>query len=142
MDKQRILGQLFMRENGQQQLISQSELSLDILTTASYKIWVDEKRDIDVIDVADTHWMKTCTGGYITEVIFHTDGTLNEYRLFDRFETTGKWSLESGVLQVAIFKGENRYDFAVVGNASVNIHSAVEYKNGELHSYLKLAQIR
>ncbi|RTZ18059.1 hypothetical protein EJ063_04525 [Vibrio aquaticus] len=142
MEKQHILAQLFVRESEKQTLISKEDLDFDALHRSDFETWKDGKRDIELVDVAGTHWMKTCTGGYITEVIFHADGTLNEYRLFDRFKTKGNWSLKSGVLHVVIFKGENCYEFAVIGNASVNIHSAVEYKNSELHSYLKLAQIK
>lgn len=60
----------------------------------------------------------------------------------DCFETRGTWFLADGILHVKIVKGNNRYSFGVVGNADVNIHSAVEHKNEELHAYLKLAQIK
>jgi hypothetical protein len=62
--------------------------------------------------------------------------------LFDRFETQGHWLLKSGLLQVEINKGDNRYQFDVVACKDLNIHSAVEYKNQELHSYLKLVQVK
>ncbi|MEZ8385036.1 hypothetical protein AB6C98_15345, partial [Vibrio splendidus] len=98
------------------------------------------KRDFTVSDIESRVWVKSCPGGYITEVHFNADGSLIEYRLFDRFETTGQWQLKDGLLHVEILKGDNRYQFAVVARADLNIHSAVEYKNGELHSYLKLVQ--
>jgi hypothetical protein len=47
--------------------------------------------------------------------------------LFDRFETQGHWLLKSGLLQVEINKGDNRYQFDVVACKDLNIHSAVEY---------------
>jgi hypothetical protein len=93
-------------------------------------------------DIEDCHWIKSCSEGYITEVIFHRDGRLTEYRLFDRFETQGNWKLDNGILKADIIKAENRYTFNVIGNANINIHSAVELKNNELHSYLKLAQVK
>ena len=71
---------------------------------------------------------------------FKADGTLTEYRLFDRFKTVGQWQLKGGLLHVEITKSDNRYQFAVVARADLNIHSAVEHKNGDLHSYLKLVQ--
>ncbi|MDA0130672.1 hypothetical protein OH458_21650 [Vibrio sp. MarTm2] len=142
MKNERLLAQLFVRESHIQQLISQDKVGLDVLEMSEFKAWLGGKRAILVSDVADTHWIKTCTGGYITEVVFHSDGTLNEYRLFDRFETKGIWSLQHGALSVEIFKGDNTYSFGVVGNSELNIHSAVEHKNGELHSYLKLSQVK
>ncbi|KZX70009.1 hypothetical protein A3712_09610 [Vibrio sp. HI00D65] len=59
---------------------------------------------------------------------------------FNRFKTVGRWQLKDGLLHAEITKGDNRYEFAVVARADLNIHSAVEYKNGELHLYLKLVQ--
>lgn len=85
---------------------------------------------------------KTCTAGYITELIFSQNGSLIEFTLFERLKTVGHWELIDGLLYISIFKNENQYDFVVVANSSVNIHSAIEYKNNELHSYLKLAQTR
>ncbi|PKG38594.1 hypothetical protein [Psychromonas sp. Urea-02u-13] len=74
--------------------------------------------------------------------MFNQDGTLNEYRLFDRYETQGTWVLSGGLLEVDIIKAGNHYCFTIVANAKLNIHSAVEHKNSELHSYLKFAQIK
>jgi len=138
---EQVLYQLFHREF-HHQLIEQKELILTAVQAESFTKWHSSKRKIARKEVADTTWIKTCTGGYITEVKFHNDGTLNEYRLFDRFPTSGCWSLEGGLLYVEIAKGENKYQFTVVGNGEVNIHSAIEYKNEELHSYLKLAQVK
>lgn len=141
MDKALVLHQLFLRENDDPQLVDVNQASLEAFDNQKYQSWLSGKRALELQDVADSRWIKTCTGGYITEVIFNANGTLEEYRLFDRFKTSGSWVLRDGILSVEIRKGENRYTFNVVGNKSVNIHSAVEYKNNVLHSYLKLAQI-
>lgn len=142
MDKSALLQQLYLRECETKELVDVSQIPLGLAQSTEFQLWLDTKRDIKREDVENTHWIKTCTGGYITELIFHNDGLLEEFRLFDRFETTGQWSLDDGVLLVEIHKGQNRYNLAVIGNASVNIHSAVELKNDELHSYLKVAQIK
>lgn len=142
MDKDKVLLQLFNREAEQQALVNKEALSPTQMQSSEYLHWLEGKRELTLDDVAGNHWIKTCTGGYITEVVFHCDGTLDEYRLFDRFHTTGKWTLKQGLVSVEIYKGENTYSFSVVGNAEINIHSAVEHKNGELHSYLKLSQIK
>lgn len=142
MNKQQILAQLFFRESHTRKLVIPTPKSLDTIDPIMFQEWQSNKREFVLVDVADTHWIKTCTEGYITEVVFHADGTLNEYRLFDRFETYGKWSLVEGILHVEIIKGDNRYSFGVVGNADINVHSAIEHKNNEQHSYLKLAQIK
>jgi len=142
MNKQQVLLQLFVRESAQQKLQSHESINTALLEDKNYIDWHAQKRDIVSIDVVQTHWIKTCTGGYITELVFHHDGTLNEYRLFDRFETHGTWSLIEGLLNVTIVKADNNYHFSMVGNVQLNIHSAVEHKNSELHSYLKFAQIK
>ena len=142
MDKDKVLLQLFNREAEQQALMNKEASTPTQMQSREYRHWLQGKRELTFDDVVGNHWIKTCTGGYITEVIFHCDGTLDEYRLFDRFHTTGKWTLKEGLVSVEIYKGDNTYSFSIVGNAEINIHSAVEHKNGELHSYLKLSQIK
>lgn len=148
MNKEETLLQLFMRESPESELFSLDSFDLTVsenatvLKSEAFIEWAKTKRDLEHNDVATTHWIKTCTEGYITEVIFHKEGTLNEYRLFDRFPTQGFWYLTDGILKVEISKNENTYCFSVVGNAELNIHSAVEYKNNQLHAFLKLAQIK
>ncbi|OAJ94958.1 hypothetical protein [Vibrio bivalvicida] len=142
MDKDKVLLRLFNREAEQHTLVNKEALSPTQMQSSEYRHWLEGKRELTLDDVVGNHWIKTCTGGYITEVVFHCDGTLDEYRLFDRFHTAGKWSLKEELISVEIYKGENTYSFCIVGNAEINIHSAVEHKNGELHSYLKLSQIK
>ncbi len=142
MNKQEILLQLFMRESPDSVLLPLGDLDQSILENENFIDWSKLKRGLVNHDVENSHWIKTCTGGYITEVIFHADGTLNEYRLFDRYQTVGAWSIFDGILHIKITKGENTYTLNVVGNSSVNIHSAIEYKNSKLHAYLKLAQVK
>lgn len=134
--------QLFTREQDLGTLLPSESLDEKMAKSAEYANWLATKREINVGDIADTHWIKTCTAGYITEVIFHANGQLDEFRLFDRFHTRGKWQLTDGVLQVWIIKNDNQYHFTVIGNRLVNIHSAIEYKNDDIHSYLKLAQVK
>ncbi|KOO16667.1 hypothetical protein AKJ18_00945 [Vibrio xuii] len=142
MDKSDLLQQLYLRECQTKELVEISQLPSHLALSIEFQQWLETKRDIRLEDVENTHWIKTCTGGYITELVFHSDGSLEEFRLFDRFETMGLWKLDDGVLLVEIHKGPNKYNLAVIGNAQINIHSAVELKNNELHSYLKLAQIK
>ncbi|WP_061038950.1 hypothetical protein [Vibrio coralliirubri] len=137
---QQILLQLYCREQTEQPLISRTDLDIALYDSEGFLAWRDTKRDFTFSDIENRVWVKSCPGGYITEVHFNADGSLIEYRLFERFETTGQWQLKDGLLHVEILKGENRYQFAVVARADLNIHSAGGYKNGELHSYLKLVQ--
>ncbi len=137
-----IMLQLYVRESGKQQLVEIGDIDASVELNDAYLMWRESKRSLVNSDVVNTTWLKTCTGGYITEVHFDAGGSLTEFRLFDRFETTGSWELQNGVLKVSIVKGDNQYRFNVVGNADLNIHSAIEYKNDELHSYLKLAQVK
>ncbi|MGF1755311.1 hypothetical protein L4C33_17170 [Vibrio makurazakiensis] len=139
---QKVMLQLYCRELHKQTLLELDALNVELASSLSYKNWVNTKRALKSEEVADSVWIKSCTGGYITELHFQSDGTLTEFRLFDRFKTVGTWQEKEGLLHVTIVKGDNQYQFIIVGNADVNIHSAVEYKNGELHSYLKLAQVK
>jgi len=139
--KQQILLQLYCREQTDQPLISRTDFNIALYDSETFLAWRETKRDFVISDIENRVWVKSCPGGYITEVHFHNDGTLDEYRLFDRFETKGHWHLKEGLLHIEIIKGDNRYQFAVVANGDLNIHSAVEYKNEELHSYLKLVQV-
>ncbi|ERM60612.1 hypothetical protein [Vibrio cyclitrophicus] len=140
-NNQQTLLQLYCREQQDQTLLAKHDLDSDLSESADYLKWCESKRNFVEEDVLGQTWVKSCPAGYITEVHFHFDGSLTEYRLFDRFETQGHWQLRDGLLHVEILKGENHYQFAVVARADLNIHSTVEYKNGELHSYLKLVQV-
>ncbi|MCP3701037.1 MAG: hypothetical protein GY920_21470 [Aliivibrio sp.] len=140
--KKAVLQQLFLREVNGAPITERNELSHCTITETEFAMWEGEKRDFSFDEAFESHWIKTCTAGYITELIFKADGSLTEFTLFNRLKTVGHWVLDEGLLYVSIFKGENQYDFIIVANDKVNIHSAIEYKNGELHSYLKLAQTR
>lgn len=141
-NKTAILQQLFLRETEGRPIIERDSQSLTDIQIEQYDKWLSEKRDFSVEEICESNWIKSCTAGYITELIFKPTGSLTEFTLFDRLKTVGHWKLDDGLLYVSIFKGENQYDFVVVANSHVNIHSAIEYKNDELHSYLKLAQTR
>ncbi|WP_028021662.1 hypothetical protein [Enterovibrio calviensis] len=134
--------QLFMRESDTAAMLDIDRLPdvSDVDAIALFD-WMSSKRSFSTADVSGQRWIKTCSAGYITELFLHTDGSLEEFTLFNRLPTKGSWKLEQGVLDIEIFKGSNTYRSRVIANKSVNIHSAIEYKNGELHSYLKLAHI-
>lgn len=142
LEKDQILLQLFYREIKETPIIDKSALDGGESVDYEYKKWLATKREFQLPEIYDAHWIKSCTAGYITELVFTKNGSLTEFTLFDRLKTVGHWVLDDGLLYVSIFKGENQYDFVIVANSSVNIHSAIEYKNDELHSYLKLAQTR
>lgn len=140
--KKGVLQQLFLREVKGASIVERHELSSCDISETELATWFRQKRDFSFDEIFESHWIKTCTAGYITELIFSQNGSLTEYTLFERLKTVGHWELIDGLLYISIFKNENQYDFVVVANSSVNIHSAIEYKNNELHSYLKLAQTR
>ncbi|PMJ49474.1 hypothetical protein, partial [Vibrio splendidus] len=117
---QKILLQLYCHEQTEQPLISRTDLNIALYDSEGFLAWRDTKRDFTVSDIESRVWVKSCPGGYITEVHFNADGSLTEYRLFDRFETTGQWQLADGLLYVEILKGDNRYQFAVVARADLN----------------------
>ncbi len=135
--------QLYFRESERVRLLDLDALpALDTDEQANMHDWLATKRNFSPDEIASQQWMKTCSAGYITELTFSPDGLLNEYTLFNRQRATGRWELVDGVIEMVINKGEDQYRCAVFANRTVNIHSAIEYKNGELHSYLKLAQTR
>ncbi len=141
-NKDAIFQQLFLRETQGTPIVDRESVLLNHTHEQDYEKWLAEKRDFTIEEIDESHWIKSCTAGYITEVIFKESGSLTEFTLFERLKTVGHWQLKEGLVYVSIFKGENQYDFVIVGNANVHIHSAIEYKNDEIHSYLKLAQTR
>ncbi|PSW06576.1 hypothetical protein [Photobacterium lipolyticum] len=135
--------QLFFRETDRARLLETDALpDLDEEQHQKVNLWLENKRNFTLDEIARQHWIKTCSAGYITELLMRDDGTLEESSLFNRTKTRGHWALVDGVIEIEISKGDNRYHCAVIANKTVNIHSAIEYKNGELHSYLKLIQTR
>ncbi|MEZ8824309.1 hypothetical protein AB6E04_08090 [Vibrio amylolyticus] len=137
-----LLLQLFHRECISAPAVEPETIDPKFRASDEYEQWRRGKADIMDNEVLESPWIKTCTEGYITELIFYSDGTLDEYKLFDRLHTTGQWKLEDGLLIVRIIKGENQYEFTVIGQSENSLYSAIEYKNGELHSYLKLVPTR
>ncbi|KXF82375.1 hypothetical protein [Enterovibrio coralii] len=134
--------QLFMRESKTAAMLTLDKLPdvSDVDAIALFD-WMASKRSFSASELKGHRYIKTCSAGYITELCLNDDGTLDEYTLFNRLPTVGTWKLEQGILELEIRKGDNTYHSRVIANKAVNIHSAIEYKNGELHSYLKLAQV-
>ncbi|WP_325895115.1 hypothetical protein [Grimontia sp. NTOU-MAR1] len=134
--------QLFLRESGTAAMLNIEQLPdvSDVDAIALFD-WMSSKRSFSASEVKGHRWIKTCSAGYVTELLLNEDGTLEEFTLFNRLLTKGWWKLEQGVLDLEIVKNDNTYRSRVIANKSVNIHSAIEYKNGALHSYLKLAQV-
>ncbi len=133
--------QLYLRESDGAPIQELCDFDPALEQSTLFNDWKASKREIRLDEVVDRCWIKSCTAGYITEVYMHADGTLDEYTLFDRLHTNGVWELVEGVLHLTIRKGENTYQMSIVGNRNPAIHSAIEYKNGQVHSYLKLAAI-
>ncbi|KJG13398.1 hypothetical protein UB37_05965 [Photobacterium iliopiscarium] len=135
--------QLFYRETERVRLLDIDHLPpLGIEHQSVMNQWLETKRNFQRDEIYQQYWIKTCSAGYITELRLHADGTLDEFTLFNRLHTQGHWQLVDGVIEIEIIKGDNCYRCAVYANRYVNIHSAIEYKNDQLHSYLKLAQTR
>ncbi|MGR5130720.1 hypothetical protein [Vibrio alfacsensis] len=133
--------QLCLRELEGAPIKDTENIEVSFADTVHFLKWKANKREIRAEEVKDRCWIKSCTGGYITEVHLHAGGSLDEYTLFGRLHTKGHWELDGGVLHITIYKGENTYELSVVGNREPSIHSAIESKNGEVHSYLKLTPI-
>lgn len=135
--------QLYFRESDRVRLLDMDALpELSPQQQAAMHEWLATKRNFSSGEITSQHWIKTCSAGFVTELILHPDGSLDEFALFNRMHAKGHWQLVDGMIELEIDNGENRYHSAVVANKNTNIHSAIEYKNGQLHSYLKLAQTR
>ncbi|UTV30311.1 hypothetical protein [Photobacterium atrarenae] len=140
--KQHQLLQLFLRESERVRLVDLSALpTLDDSEHQYMQHWLATKRPFSCEEVPVQHWLKTCSAGYVTEMIFHPDGTVEELGLFSRQKGTGTWQVNDGGLDIELRRGDDRYYFTVIANKQSSIHSAIEYKNHTLHSYLKLAQL-
>ncbi|RXJ71898.1 hypothetical protein CS022_19275 [Veronia nyctiphanis] len=135
--------QLYFRESETAAFIDHTDLpALSDQDMPGFFGWMASKRHFQSEDVSGQSYIKTCSAGYVTEITFNADGTLAEFTLFNRFPTKGQWRIEQGALEIEIEKGSNRYHARVIANKYSNIHSAIEYKNGGLHAYLKLAQVK
>ncbi|PKG38595.1 hypothetical protein [Psychromonas sp. Urea-02u-13] len=65
MNKQQVLLQLFVRESEQQALQNAVSIDTSLVESQAFIDWHRQKREITTTDVAGTHWIKTCTEGYI-----------------------------------------------------------------------------
>ncbi|MGF1692690.1 hypothetical protein [Photobacterium kagoshimensis] len=141
--KQRQQLQLFYRESERVRLLDIDQLpAMNNHEMADFHLWLENKRDFSIADTECRYWIKTCSAGHVTELQFFPDGTLDEFTLFRREHAKGIWHLEDGVIHVELNTAHNNYRYSIYANRLANIHSAVEYKNGALHAYLKLAQVR
>ncbi|MEJ2764783.1 hypothetical protein VV869_12575 [Photobacterium sp. MCCC 1A19761] len=135
--------QLYLRESERVRLVDLPALpALDVQEQADMAHWLATKRQFSEAEVPAQPWLKTCSAGHVTELVFHPDGSVRETALFQRQQGTGTWQVTDGVLEIALHRGDDRYDFSVIANKQSSLHSAIEYKNHALHSYLKLAQMR
>ncbi len=101
---QQILLQLYCREQTEQYVNSSSWSRHRIYDSETFLAWRETKRDFVVRDIENRVWVKSCPAGYITEVHFKGDGTLTEYRLFDRFKTVGRWQLKTAYCTLRLLK--------------------------------------
>jgi hypothetical protein len=139
--------QLFWREQEEQVLVDINDETVrqrieDCRNSPEFKKWLATRRIFALEEVADTVWVKTCTAGYITELHLHKDGTAEEYTLFSRKLVPGTWQLTDGQIEVTLAADDHRYRFAVIANAKSSIHAAVEYCDNDIHSYLKIMQLK
>ncbi|MGF1727101.1 hypothetical protein [Photobacterium nomapromontoriensis] len=141
--KTKQLLQLFYRESDRARLFDLEALPpLDTVEEQAMLVWLATKRHFQHDEIASQRWVKTCSAGYITELILHANGSLEEFTLFKRMKTTGEWQLIDGMIELTINKDNNQYKSNIVASLGSSIHAAIEYKNGALHSYLKLVQAR
>ncbi|AJR06275.1 hypothetical protein C9J03_13775 [Photobacterium gaetbulicola] len=135
--------QLFYRETERVRLLDLDKLPTpDSKEQDALQVWLAGKRDFALEELTQQHWIKTCSAGHTTELVLYPNGCLEEFTLFRRQKTAGEWQLINGMLVLSIYKDDNRYTSTVIANLGSSIHSAIEYKNDQLHAYLKLAQTR
>ncbi len=142
MNTDALITQLFLYEESGNLVPLDSLPKLNDTGIVRFNNWIDSKRTFLPEEITSQHWIKSCSKGYITELIFHDNGSLDEYTLFERLKTTGRWVLNDGILELEIRKDDNVYKSSVIAHWEAPMHSAVEYKNDELHAYLKLVQTR
>ncbi len=112
-----------------------------IATKGEFVLWEQSKREFTLSEVLERNWVKTCPAGYVTTLQFRDDGTLTDTTLFEGVELNGYWCLETGILKTKILGAKHTYEFDVLANETEHIHSAVEFEDGKLHSYLKLIPV-
>jgi UPF0176 protein len=145
IEKTNKLVQLFVRETSGEFIDRFDKKNDEIINktaaTEEFSTWQAAKRAFDEDEITGQQWTKTCTDGHITEINFHADHTVEEFTLFKREKTVGKWELVDGLLEVEIEAGGALYTFSIIANKENSIHSAVEYENKDLHTYLKIMQL-
>ncbi|KLV04041.1 hypothetical protein ABT56_15555 [Photobacterium aquae] len=139
--KAKQLLQLYYRESERVRLLPLDALpEPDKNEQADFDVWLGMKRSFNRAEVTAQVWIKSCSAGHVTELYLYPDGRLEEYTLFKRIRTIGRWALVQGMIALDIQSGDDRYQSWIVANRNSRIHSAIEYKNGELYAYLKVAQ--
>ncbi len=117
------------------------ELKTFVTTKGEYVLWLQSKRSLTHEEMINTVWVKTNPSGYTTEMHFYANGTLRDIALFDRATLAGKWHMDNGVVKVSIKADKHLYEFDIVGNDESGMHSAVEFEDGVLSSYLKIFKL-
>lgn len=117
------------------------ELKTYISTKGEYVLWLQGKRSLSEHEIVNAVWVKTNPSGYTTEMHFYANGTLRDIALFDRAALSGYWKINNGAVSVAIKADRHTYEFDIVGSDENGMHSAVEFEDGILSSYLKLFRL-
>lgn len=113
-----------------------------VKTKGEFVLWQQGKRAFSAEEVLTNKWIKTNPGGHTTQLYFYPDGTLQDVSLFDGVTLSGHWHLNEGKIAVTIEGQFHHYTFDIVANDDDSIHSAVEFEDGSLSTYLKVFCIR
>ncbi|CAM3545374.1 hypothetical protein VA7868_03048 [Vibrio aerogenes CECT 7868] len=118
---------------------------LPVLTPAQMKIfqeWVKTRRKLLKYEVHQQVWVKTNVDGASSILTFSPDGTLTEQDLFGSRTLNGLWKVIDGFLFIKVISGEFIVEYQISGITEYNIHSGIEYINGQVTTYSKFIQTK
>lgn len=134
--------QLYLRESQSAALLDVDHLpDVSEIDKQAWLKWIASKRDFAHLEMVGQIWLKAYPFGDMTEIHFHSDGTLDEIELFSRRKVKGQWQVVDGLLCLEVFRNNSKYQSKIVGNNDSTIHSSIEYKDHSIYSYHKLIQV-
>lgn len=99
--------------------------------------WVKKHRKILSYEVHQQTWVKVNIDGFASQIRLNPNGTLLEKDLFSDKSLQGLWKVVDGFLFIKVISGEFVVEYQIVGSSTDNIHSGIEYINGQVSTYSK-----
>ncbi len=134
--------QLFLLEsNGDfvtANLVTKPSVKID---RTAWNTWSSTKREFTFLEVVEQQWVRSSDNGQFSKLHFLTTNIVVETGIQNPYTYYGIWKISNGMLCVNSTKERDKYCYQIVASSDGDIHSSIEYKNDEIHAYIKLIQI-